>query len=134
MNQALLDTDTVSYYFRNNHSVVSKVDSFLQVYGFINISVVTYYEVMNGLLYKDAKGQLQKFERFVQLNNVIPLTLDSARRAAGIFADLKQRGITIGHNDVMIGACAVENELTLITNNVNHFSKINGLDIDNWTK
>ena len=90
MKQAILDTDTISYYFRNNSLAIQKVDKFLKEFGFINISVVTYYEVMNGLLYKDAKAQLPKFERFAELNNVIPLTLEAARNAASIYADLRK--------------------------------------------
>ncbi len=134
MKQAILDTDTISYYFRNNSLAIQKVDKFLKEFGLINISVVTYYEVMNGLLYKDAKAQLPKFERFAELNNVIPLTLDAARNAASIYADLRKKGITIGHNDVMIAACAIENDFILITNNSSHFKHIDGLEIDNWIK
>lgn len=132
MKQAIIDTDTVSYYFRQNPIVVDKLDSYLQVFGFVNLSIVTYYEVMNGLLYKDTKGQLHAFERFIELNHVIPLTLDLAKTAASIFADLRKEGITIGHNDVLIAACALENDLTLITNNINHFGRVKGLEIDNW--
>lgn len=106
----------------------------MKEYGFINISVVTYYEVMNGLLYKDAKAQLPKFERFAELNNIIPLTLEEARNAASIYTDLRKKRITIGHNDVMIAACTIENDFILITNNSNHFKYIDGLEIDNWIK
>jgi hypothetical protein len=35
----------------------------LNEFGFINITVVTYYEVMNGLLYKDARKQLVVYYR-----------------------------------------------------------------------
>ena len=133
MKQALLDTDTISYYFRKNPEVVEKVDAYLKEYGLINLSVITYYEVLNGLLYKDAKNQLQKFQHFVELNHVIPLTFDLANLAAKTFVDLRKKGITIGHNDVMIGACALAHDLTLVTNNMNHFNKIDGLKIDNWS-
>jgi tRNA(fMet)-specific endonuclease VapC len=68
MKQALIDTDTLSYFFRNNPDVVEKLDKYLQEFGFVNISVVTYYEVLNGLYFKDAKSQLARFERFVELN------------------------------------------------------------------
>lgn len=54
MKQAILDTDTVSYFFRGHSTVIEKIDQYLIEHGFVNISVVTYYEVMNGLLYKDA--------------------------------------------------------------------------------
>lgn len=79
MKQALLDTDTISYYFRNNQSVVNNLDEYLKQFGFINRSVVTYCEIMNGLYYKDARKQMEKFERFVELNEIIPLTENSAR-------------------------------------------------------
>jgi len=42
MRQALIDTDTVSYYFKGYSQVVEKVDRYLIEFGFINISIVTY--------------------------------------------------------------------------------------------
>lgn len=132
MKQALLDTDTISYYFRKDPRIVSKVDTYLKVHGFINLSVVTYYEVMNGLLFRDAKAQLPKFERFIELNHTLPITLHLAKKAASIYARLRKAGITIGHNDVMIAACAIENNLVLVTNNWSHFSNVPELQIDNW--
>ncbi|MDW3650418.1 MAG: type II toxin-antitoxin system VapC family toxin [Bacteroidia bacterium] len=133
MKQALLDTDTISYYFRNQTAVIEKVDKYLQEYGFINLSVVTYYEIMNGLLFKDAKRQLIVFETFAELNSILPLHKSTAKLAAEIFSDLRKKGITIGHNDIMIAACALENNLTLVSNNTNHFQHIENLEIDNWS-
>ena len=48
------------------------------------------------------------------------------------YADLRKRGKPIGHNDVMIAGIAIDNDLVLVTNNVNHFSRISGLEMDNW--
>jgi tRNA(fMet)-specific endonuclease VapC len=62
MKQAIIDTDTLSYFFRNKPEVVAKLDKYLQEFGFVSISVVTYYEVLNGLYFKDARSQLLKFE------------------------------------------------------------------------
>jgi tRNA(fMet)-specific endonuclease VapC len=84
-------------------------------------------------LYKDAKKQLQRFEDFIQLNKVIPLTLPMAKTAAIIQADLRKRGSEIGHADTLIAGIAITSELQLITNNSNHFKRIKGLKIDNWT-
>lgn len=132
MKQAILDTDTVSYFFRGVPKVVEKVDQYLNEFGFINITVVTYYEVMNGLLYKDAKKQLARFEEFVQLNNVLPLTLTAANLSANVFATLKKTGAPIGHNDVLIAGIALDQDMVLVTNNINHFQRVEGLSIDNW--
>ena len=133
MKPALIDTDTVSYFFRNNAAVVAKLDEYLQEFGYVNLSVITYYEVLNGLYFKDAKSQLAKFERFVELNHILPLTNEIAQEAATIYAVLRSQGQPIGHNDVLIAGTAIVNNLTLITNNINHFSRIKGLDIDNWS-
>ena len=133
MKQALLDTDTVSYYFKGNQTVINKVSDYLEQHGFVNISLITYYEVMNGLLYKDARKQLEKFQQFVELNNVLFLDQEIATVAAQIYADLRKTGRVIGHNDVLIGATALVMDMVVITNNINHFERIPNLTIDNWT-
>lgn len=85
-------------------------------------------------MYKDAKKQLSKFEDFVKLNKVIPLTIRNAKIAASIQADLRKKGEEIGHTDTLIAGIAMANEMQLITNNTDHFKRIKGLEIDNWTK
>jgi tRNA(fMet)-specific endonuclease VapC len=132
MNQALLDSDTLSFYFKGNPKVIQKIDGYLTAYGFVHISVITFYEILNGLLFKDARAQLQRFQQFVQLNQILPVNVVVAEVAAKIYADLRRNNQMIGHNDVLIGATAIENDLTLITNNINHFSRIPGLSLDNW--
>jgi tRNA(fMet)-specific endonuclease VapC len=73
MKPAMLDTDVLSEFLRGNTKVITRVDEQLKAYGFINLSIITYYEIMNGLLYKDAKKQLLKFEAFARLNRIFPL-------------------------------------------------------------
>ena len=67
MKPAIIDTDTLSYFFRNHPEVVEKLGHYLAEYGFVHISIITYYEVLNGLYFKDAKQQLKKFEDFVSI-------------------------------------------------------------------
>ncbi len=133
MKQSLLDTDILSEFLRGNPKVIEKVADHLKEFGFVSLSIITYYEILNGLLYKDAKKQLQKFEDFIQLNKVIPLTLPMAKTSAIIQADLRKKGTEIGHADTLIAGIAITSELQLITNNTNHFKRIKGLKIDNWT-
>ena len=103
-------------------------------YNFINLSIITYYEILNGLLYKDAKKQLSKFEEFIELNKVIPLTLRTVKIAATIQADLRKKGTEIGHTDTLIAGIAISNDFQLITNNTEHFKRIKNLEIANWKK
>jgi predicted nucleic acid-binding protein len=134
MKLSLLDTDILSEFLRGNSKVAAKVDEHLEEYGLVNLSIITYYEILNGLLYKDAKKQLKKFTDFVELNKVIPMTMRTAKIAAEIYADLRKKGREIGHTDTLIAGIAMANDLQLITNNTDHFKRIKGLEIDNWTK
>ncbi len=79
MKPSMLDTDILSEFLRGNPKVIAKVEEYLKEHGFINLSIITYYEILNGLLYKDARKQLAKFEEFVSLNKVIPLTQRMAK-------------------------------------------------------
>jgi tRNA(fMet)-specific endonuclease VapC len=133
MKLSILDTDILSEFLRGNLKVIAKVDQHLEEFGFVNLSIITYYEILNGLLYKDARKQLEKFEAFVELNKVIPLTLRTAKIAATIQADLRKKGIEIGHTDTLIAGIAMASEMQLITNNTKHFKRIKGLAIANWT-
>ena len=134
MKPSILDTDILSEFLRGNSKVINKVDEHLKEFGFINLSIITYYEILNGLLYKDARKQLSKFEEFVALNKVIPLTLRMAKTAATIQADLRKKGTEIGHTDTLIAGIAITSELQLVTNNTDHFKRIKGLEITKWTK
>lgn len=134
MKPAILDSDILSEYFRGNTKVVEKVNEYLSEHSNISLSIITYYEILNGLLYKDAKKQMKKFDDFVQINKVIPLTLQSVKISASIQAGLRKKGIEIGHTDTLIAGIAISNNLQLVTNNTNHFKRIMGLEIVNWSK
>jgi tRNA(fMet)-specific endonuclease VapC len=134
MKSAMVDTDTLSEFLRGNVKVISNMDEYLKEYGFISLSIITYYEILNGLYYKDAKKQLARFEEFAELNKVIPLTLPMAKAAATIQADLRKKGSEIGHTDTLIAGIAIISDLQLVTNNTDHFKRIKGLDSTNWVR
>ena len=134
MKLSMLDTDILSEFLRGNPKVVVKVEEHLKEYGFVCLSIITYYEILNGLLYKDARKQLSRFEEFVELNKVIPLTIRMAKTAALIQAELRKKGLEIGHTDTLIAGIAITSGFQLVTNNIDHFIRIKGLEIDNWMK
>ncbi|MBS1537255.1 MAG: type II toxin-antitoxin system VapC family toxin [Bacteroidetes bacterium] len=134
MKPSILDTDVLSEFLRGNSKVAHRIEEYLKEFSFINLSIITYYEILNGLLYKDAKKQLNKFEEFISLNKIIPLTLRSVKISASIQANMRKHGTEIGHTDTLIAGIAIANDMQLITNNAEHFNRIEGLTIDNWTK
>lgn len=134
MKATLVDTDVLSEFLRDHPKVIKNVSSYLEEYEAISISIITYYEILNGLLYKDARKQLAKFNRFAELNKIVPLTVSATKRAAEIYAGLKKAGQPIGHTDCLIAGIALVNGLQLATNNSDHFERIKGLDIVDWLK
>jgi len=129
MKPSILDTDILSEFLRGNPKVVLNVDQHLREYGFISLSIITYYEILNGLLFKDARKQLVKFEKFVELNKVIPLTLRMAKTAALIQADLRKKGLEIGHTDTLIAGIAIISGFQLVTNNTDHSRELKNLKL-----
>lgn len=134
MIESLIDTDILSFYFKGDSKVVDKFNDYLKEFDVINISIITYYEILGGLKFKKAEKQLKEFEEFVSNNTIIHISEQSAKLSGDIYADLRQKGITIGNSDILIAGIAIENELTLVTNNERHYESIKGLKIENWKK
>lgn len=134
MNRVLIDTDILSYFFKGDKIVISNFEKYLQSYDLIEISLITYYEVVGGLLAKNALKQLNVFEDFVTENLVIPMTENSAKISAELYSTLKQTGNTVDDIDLLIAGISIDNDMTLVTNNERHFNKIPGLKVENWSK
>jgi len=49
-----------------------------------------------------------------------------------IYSTLKRRGELIGDADILIAASCLVRDMTLITNNENHFRRIDNLPVENW--
>jgi len=64
--------------------------------------------------------------------NILPFDSKAAAAYGPLRAELQQGGLVIGALDMLIAAHAKSLSLTLVTNNVREFSRINGLKIENW--
>lgn len=134
MKPVLVDTDILSMFFRSNPNVVSNFRKYLSQYEKINLSIITYYEILSGLKHKDALKQIALFLEFVKHNTILPLTEDSVTLSSGLYANLRKKGKPIDDIDILIAGVALSNNLTLATNNEEHFKNIKGLKILNWNK
>ncbi len=74
MFSTLVDTDILSRFFRNDHRVIGQMEAYVQEYGAVLISILTYFEVLSRLLHRDAKQQLNAFLAFVFSHRTLPLT------------------------------------------------------------
>ena len=60
---------------------------------------------------------------------IVSLVPSTMRVAARIYSALKHSGELIEDDDILIAALAFEHDAVLVTNNVRHFSRLEGLKI-----
>lgn len=130
----LLDTNICIYIIKQKPlSVKQRFQSF--DISNMGISIVTLGE----LEYGAAKSQNPSHNRqtlaiFCAPFEIVGLNPEDARIFGNIRADLEKRGQPIGSYDLLIAAQALSRGLTVVTNNVKEFSRINNLGVENWVE
>ena len=128
---ALLDTDTISYIMRREPDVMARAEEYRQTGQRYALSIVTRNEVLSGLLWRGAQRQLERFDRFCELSDVLPRTDDVAMTAARIYAGLRSHREPLDDADILIASTSLVHGLVLVTNNERHFGRIPDLRPDN---
>jgi len=129
----VLDTNTISYYFRNEPCVVQQLQATpLQQ---IAVPAIVVYELKYGILRlprEAALPRLKALSKFLQFLSIIDVNEKVAELAAQIRVDLEMIGLPIGAHDVLIAASALSVNGQLVTRNVREFERVQGLQIVNW--
>ena len=134
LGQMLLDTDILSAIMRQNPAVLPKARAYLDDHQQFTLSIITRFEILRGLKAKNATRQLQRFDVFCARSLILPLTDEIIVKAADIYGDLHRLGALIGDADILIAAFTMVNSWGVVTNNEDHFGRVDGLQIDNWLK
>jgi len=127
----LLDTDTIIYSLKGNDAIQRNLEHHIE--DPIKISVVTLMELYFGA-YKSEKvaGNLAKIRRLENSFEIVSTGKESAQIFGMLKASLKKSGTPLDDFDLVIASCAMAHNLTLVTNNIKHFSRIDGLRLTNW--
>lgn len=125
----LLDTDTVIAMLRGQYGVQQKVQSV----GFdaCAISEITLAELYTGAYKSGIEKDFGQAE-FAATHFPIHPIGDILKNYARLRVNLEQSGIRLDSMDLLIAATALGKDLTLVTGNLRHFSRIPGLRIENW--
>jgi tRNA(fMet)-specific endonuclease VapC len=75
---------------------------------------------------------LRRVEEILDEIGVIALDVPADAEYGNIRSELEAAGQPIGSNDLLIAAHACSLNLTLVTANVREFSRIPGLEVENW--
>lgn len=131
MLRYLLDTNIVIYVIKRRP--LQALELFNQQAGRMAISAITLAELMHGAE-KSSKppANLAVVEDFCSRLEVLAYGAKAAQHYGSIRAMLKRQGQTIGVNDLHIAAHARSEGLTLVTNNMREFERVEALQLENW--
>jgi len=129
----LLDTDTIVFNLKGNAAV--RENLLFHINDPIKTSAITLMELYYGA-YKSQKvtGNLAKIKTIEKSLEIIPVGIESVEIFGMLKSKLEKTGSRLDDFDLIIAACALAHNLTLVTNNEKHFQRIEGLKLTNWTR
>jgi tRNA(fMet)-specific endonuclease VapC len=130
----LFDTDTISQIIKKNPSIsfIKRLAAIPPEYQ--STTSITVGELVYGA-YKSNKPSyfIEKLNSMVWPNiTILPFDEDAAQIYGRVRADLEKKGITVTEPDLRIASIALTHNVTVITGNIKHFSKVPGLKVENW--
>jgi tRNA(fMet)-specific endonuclease VapC len=126
----MLDTDSVSFALRGQGRVAARLLEHRP--SEICISAITLAELRYGATRRKSAKLHELIDAFTANVAVVPFDELCATHFGIVAAALAERGSPIGEYDALIAAHAIALELTLVTNNLKHFSRVAGLHVENW--
>lgn len=130
MKKFLLDTNICIYFLKGKFDLFNKIANA----GLANcfVSEITVAELKFGAANSENPEKNTKtVDDFVSKFTILPI-FNSLEVYAKEKARLRKKGIPLDDFDLLIGATAISNNLTLITRNVSDFERLNGIEIENW--
>jgi tRNA(fMet)-specific endonuclease VapC len=129
----LLDTDTIIFSLKGHPSVQRHLRK--HFHDPMAISVITLMELYYGA-YKSQKltSNLAKIKTLENSVEIIPLGKESVEIFGICKSKLEKAGTPLDDFDLILASCALAHNLVLVTNNVRHFGRIEGLKLANWAR
>lgn len=126
MTSYLLDTSVIIDYLRGKETAVSLLDN---IEGELFSSYICMAEIYEGVYRVSNKEKIEDaaVNFFASLSGIYGVDESVAKKFGEIRAELKKKGILIEDLDLLIAATCLVYDLTLITFNYKHFSRIDKL-------
>jgi len=129
----ILDSNTISYYFRGDPQVVPRLQALRPAE--LGVPAIVEYELRYGLQRLPSAAAVPRLAALAQLlqpMQLLPFDSECAAHAARIRVTLEAAGTPIGPHDTLIAATALRHQATLVTRNVREFTRVPGLQWLNW--
>jgi len=129
----LLDTDMCIYFLNGDKGVVDKMKQISP--DLLNITLLTVSELFYGA-YSSAnvENNIDKVTKFCQWLNLLEANMKSANIFGRIKSELRKEGKLIEDFDIAIASISLAENLTLVSGNISHFSRIRDLKLQNWSE
>lgn len=99
------------------------------------ISAITNAEMRYGVALKPKAVQLERYvNAFLAVAHTEPWDAACAEFHATVRAQLRAKGHVLGDFDEMIAAHALALGAVLVTNDMHHFKRVEGLQLENWIR
>jgi len=98
----------------------------------VSTSIVVAAELRYGAEKSGSRRLAERIDLVLSAIEILPLERPADRRYAEARHHLARRGTPIGPNDLLIAAHALAEALTVVTANVEEFSRVPGLAVENW--
>ena len=132
MLRFMLDSDICIYVGKEHPPKL--LERFNRFTGQICISTITLAELYFGVEKSGRRSENQQtLEGLVDRMDILAFSAEAAAHYGEIRTDLERAGTPVGPYDMLIGAHARAEGLTLVTNNVREFKRVAGLRVENWT-
>jgi tRNA(fMet)-specific endonuclease VapC len=130
LKKYLLDTNICIYFLKG----LFNLDKEIENVGLSNrfVSEITIAELKFGAENSENQEKNRKtVDQFVSKFTIIPI-FNSLDVYAKEKSRLRKKGLPLDDFDLLIGATAISNNLTLVTRNVSDFERLKGIEIENW--
>jgi len=128
-----LDTDILIEYFRGSQSIKRRIEN-LADEDRVGLIWLTFYEFFKGIFVSGKLDEEKFLQNMAETCIILETSFEAARIGGQIYAALKKQGKLINDADIMIASIVKAHDSVLITNNEEHFSRIQGLQIENWLR
>jgi tRNA(fMet)-specific endonuclease VapC len=127
----LLDTNIVSDLIRHPQGVIAK---HIARVGEARVftSIIVAVELRTGAARRGSARLSAQVEAVLGAMEILPLDVPADRTYGTIRAELERQGQSIGGNDLLIAAQALSQGAVMVTDNEGEFSRIAGLQVENW--
>ena len=128
-----LDTSFIIALLRRDERALAKLEEYTASQTRLTTTPITACELFKGA-YKSTKREkeLQKVKKALSFLEVLNFSIEASERYGRLMASEGLQGAPIGDLDAMIASIALTHGEDVVTSNLKHFERVEGLRVDSW--